>query len=70
MHEMGWTITESEWQVESYWPNGRLKEKIAYTMYFFAAEAAYEAAVVKLHRERIMFRHRGRVIRRNWDGPL
>jgi hypothetical protein len=71
--EDGWSIMESYWQVETVWPDGRIKEKIAYTNFFFAADAAYNAALVELKRERILMRKRARVMRRNWteaDGPL
>jgi hypothetical protein len=65
--EMGWAIYTSHWQVEAVWPDGSLKEKIAYTNFFFAAEAAYEAAKISLPHDRIVFRQRARVIRKSWD---
>lgn len=65
--EMGWAIYTSHWQVESVWPDGTLKEKIAYTNFFFAAEAAYEAAKTHLPHDLIIFRQRARVIRKSND---
>jgi hypothetical protein len=64
--EMGWAIYTSHWQVESVWPDGSIKEKIAYTNFFFAAEAAYNAALTSLPNDRVVFRARARVIQKSW----
>ena len=66
--EMGYAIYSSHWQVESVWPDGSIKQKIAYTNFFFAAEAAFEAAKLSLPEERVIFRQRARVIRKTWEG--
>ena len=62
----GWTIYGSNWQVEAVEPDGRVREKIAYTNFFFAAEAAYEAALIKMPNDRVVFRQRARIIRKSW----
>ena len=64
---MGWTIYDSHWQVEQIGKNDEVLEKIAYTNFFFAAEAAYEAALVSMPNDRILFRNRMRVIRKSWE---
>jgi hypothetical protein len=66
---MGWTLTDSQWQVELV-RRDRTIEKIAYTNYFFAADAAYKAALTELPNDKILFRNRARIIRRNWEGDL
>lgn len=63
---MGWTIYDSHWQVEQIGKNDEVLEKIAYTNFFFAAEAAYEAALIAMPHDRIVFRNRMRVIRKSW----
>lgn len=68
MPEAGWTIYDSQWQVEKVDESGRVVEKIAYTNFFFAAHAAYEAALVALPDERVQFRQRARIIRKSWEG--
>ena len=65
--EMGWSIYDSHWQVESEDAKGNTLEKIAYTNFFFAAEAAYHAALIAMPNDRIIFRNRARIIRRNWQ---
>lgn len=64
--EMGWTIHDSYWQVESEDAKGNTLEKIAYTNFFFAAEAAYHAALIAMPNDRLIFRNRARIIKRNW----
>lgn len=64
---MGWTIYDSHWQVEQIGKNDEVMEKIAYTNFFFAAEAAYEAALIAMPHDRILFRNRMRVIRKSWE---
>ena len=64
--DIGWTLSSSHWQVEKVNAKGDVEEKIAYTNFFFAAEAAYEAALLKLPNDRIVFRARARVIRKSW----
>jgi hypothetical protein len=65
--EMGWSIYDSHWQVETEDNQGNTLEKIAYTNFFFAAEAAYLAALIAMPNDRIIFRNRARIIRRNWQ---
>jgi len=65
--EMGYAIYSSQWQVDCVWPDGSTKEKIAYTNFFFAAEAAYEAAKISLPNERVTLRQRARVMRKTWE---
>jgi hypothetical protein len=64
---MGWTIYDSHWQVEQIGKNDEVMEKIAYTNFFFAAEAAYNAALIAMPHDRILFRNRMRVIRKSWE---
>jgi hypothetical protein len=63
---IGWTIYDSHWQVEQVDERGSVLEKIAYTNFFFAAEAAYQAALVAMPHARIIFCQRMRVIRKSW----
>ena len=63
---MGWTIYDSHWQVESEDAQGNTLEKIAYTNFFFAAEAAYHAALIAMPNDRLIFRNRARIIKKNW----
>ncbi|PZR92282.1 MAG: hypothetical protein DI537_13940 [Stutzerimonas stutzeri] len=62
-----WDLRSSEWQVDAYWPDGAYKEPLAYTTTFFAAEAAYRAALTHAPYDRIIFRQRARVIRKSWE---
>lgn len=63
---MGWTIYDSHWQVETEDEQGNTLEKITYTNFFFAAEAAYHAALIAMPHDRIIFRQRARVIKKSW----
>lgn len=63
----GWDLLSSNWQVEAYWADGTYKGPVAYTEFFFAAQAAYDAALENLKGDRIIMKQRTRVIRKNWE---
>lgn len=65
--EPSWDLLSSEWQVDAYWPDGAFKEPVAYTNAFFAAEAAYTAALTHMPHDRIILKQRARVIRKSWE---
>lgn len=66
--EMGWAIYSSHWQVDLVFPDCSVKEKVAYTNFFFAAEAAYNAARIAMPNDLVTLRQRARIIRKSWEG--
>lgn len=59
-----WSIYGAHWLVETWEPDREvIREKLAYCNSFACAEAAYKAAVEAMPYERIIFRHRMRVIK-------
>jgi hypothetical protein len=67
--EMGWAIYSSHWQVDLVFPDCSVKEKVAYTNFFFAAEAAYHAARKSMPSELVTLRQRARIMWKSWEEP-